>query len=64
MSARRPHSEMAELLAAQAKMKSAYITAHADGKDTRPEWVLSLAKRDLSVLQQAADDYRKAAARE
>lgn len=60
---RRPHSEMAELPAAQAVMKRDFIRDHSIGKDARPEWVISLAKRDLSVLEQAAEDYRAASRR-
>lgn len=57
-------SEMAELLMAQARMKRAYINDHSGGKDTRPSWVLDLARRDLAVLEQAADDYARAAEKE
>lgn len=60
---KRPASEMADLLSAQAEMKRRYIHEHGNGKSARPEWVISLAKRDLSVLEQAADDYRAAAER-
>lgn len=60
---KRPHHEMAELLGAQAAMKREYLRTHAGGKDPRPEWVLELARRDLSVLEQAAEDYQAAAAR-
>jgi len=52
---------MAELLAAQAEMKRVFIRDHSGGKDARPDWVIALAKRDLSVLEQAADDYRRLA---
>lgn len=57
----RPASEMAELLAAQAEMKRVFIRDHSGGKDARPDWVIALAKRDLSVLEQAADYYRRLA---
>jgi hypothetical protein len=57
----RPPSEMATLLSAMADMKQLWIGGHTDGKDKRPEWVIALAKRDLSVLRQAAAEYQKMA---
>jgi len=57
---RQPH-EMADLLEAMASMKQAWIAGHNSGCDARPEWVITLAKRDLSFLRQAAQEYRERA---
>lgn len=57
----RPPAEMAELLTAMANMKQTWIADHTGGKDTRPEWVLALGRRDLSVLRQAAAEYAEKA---
>lgn len=59
----RPPQEMAVLLSAMADMKEQWIRAASGGKDPRPEHVITLAKRDLSVLRQAADAYRAKAER-
>lgn len=58
------HQEMADHLHAMVASKREFVRNHSGGKDPRPDWVLTLERRNLAVLQQAEHDYALAAARQ
>lgn len=61
MSEPRSPSDMATLLRAMVSMKEQWIMEHLAGRDRRPDWVITLARRDLSVLRQAEAHYAELA---
>jgi hypothetical protein len=57
------HSEMAYELAKLVYGKLDWLSRFASGKNKRGDHEIELKRRELAVLQQAKDDYQKAAER-
>ena len=63
MSERMPHSEMAEIMTGLVAGKGQWLAKHADKHRRRPDWNIELIRREKRALEQARDDYRRAADR-
>jgi hypothetical protein len=63
MSDRIPHAEMAYQLALQIGSKASWLADFSAGPRKRPAHEISIKKHELRVLEQARDDYRRAADR-
>lgn len=57
------HDEMAHELAKLAYGKVDWLSRFSSGKNKRTDHEIELKRRELSVLQQAKEDYQKAAER-
>lgn len=60
---RYPHAEMADELALQIASKAAWLADFSSGPKRRPQHEIQTKERELRVLEQARDDYRRAADR-
>ena len=61
---RRPYADMAFELGQMAGNKRAWLSKFSRGKNRRPEWNVLQFVRELEVIEQARDDYRRPAAKE
>ena len=64
MAERLSHSEMAYELAKLVYGKLDWLRRFGSGKGKRGDHEIELKRRELAVLQQAKDDYTRAAARD
>lgn len=55
------HEEMHIELTKMAVSKIDWLQKFSDGRDKRPDHEIELKRRELSVLQQAKEDYQRAA---
>lgn len=55
--------DMADDLRRMANSKAVWLETFSSGSKKRPDHELEIQRKHLTVLQQAADDYQRAAAR-
>jgi hypothetical protein len=63
MTDRLPHVEMVDGLRRMITSKSDWLETFSEGSKKRPDHEIEVQRQHLSVLQQAADDYQRAADR-
>lgn len=63
MTLRLTHAEMAEEVSKMVWSKRTWLDDFSSGAKRRPEHEIQTKARELEVLQQAADDYQRAAER-
>lgn len=63
MTGRFSHTEMVHELAKLVFSKTTWLADFSDGKNKRPDHEIETRRRELSVLQQAHDDYAAAVRR-
>jgi hypothetical protein len=63
MTERLSHADMAFELDKLVYSKTVWLADYAQGPRRRPEHEADVKRRELAVLRQAADDYRRAAER-
>lgn len=63
MTLRLTHAEMAEEVSKMVWSKRTWLDDFSSGVKRRPEHEIQTKARELEVLQQAADDYQRAAER-
>jgi hypothetical protein len=63
MSERLSHAEMAYELARQIASKASWLADFSNGPRKRPQHEINSKQEELRVLEQARDDYRRAADR-
>lgn len=61
---RLPHDQMQIELTKMAVSKIDWLQRFSSGRDKRPEHEIDTKRRELSVLQQAKEDYQRAAERD
>lgn len=63
MTERFTHAEMAEEMDKLVYAKATWLADFGQGQKKRPEWEVTIRRRELAVLKQAAGDYHAAAER-
>ncbi len=59
-----PHAEMVEIMAGLVGGKAKWLADFSRGKNKRPDWNIGVIEREMRALEQARDDYRRAAERD
>jgi len=63
MSERIPHADMVSAIASQIAGKAKWLADFSSGPKKRPDNEIQAKRREMAVLEQARDDYRRAADR-
>lgn len=63
MTERHPHTFMADEFDKLVFSKASWLADLSQGQKKRPDHEIEIKRRELSVLRQAAEDYRQAAER-
>ncbi len=59
-----PHGDMSWELARLVGSKAHWLANFSSGRNKRPDWEIERRKEELRVLEQAQNDYRRAAERD